>query len=114
MRERIAELMQRLAEALESPPCRDFDELVARALPAIRGSREIALLDVESAQDPPRILLATGSGWRLLVDLDGIRAWKIDLLATGVADDGAGHASVQRRFQRAQDPAPDPARRDAV
>lgn len=97
--ERITALMQRLADAVETPPCRDFDELVARALPAIRGSRDIVVLDVEGAHSPPRILLATSTGWRLFVDLDGITACKQDLFA-GVADGRPSQASVQRRFVR--------------
>ncbi|MCE3004781.1 MAG: hypothetical protein LW860_19120 [Xanthomonadaceae bacterium] len=103
MRERIAQLMQRLASALETPPCRDFDELVARALPAIRESRDIAVLDVEAQHQPPRILLATSTGWRLVIDLEGIRAWKQDLLSMGVAEDGVGQAAIQRRFARPAD-----------
>lgn len=112
MTERIADLMHRLAGALESPPCRDFDELVARALPAVRDSRDIALLDVEAGHVPPRILLATGSGWILFVDLDGLRAYKAEQGPLVIPDDGRTPAAVHRRFAR-RDPAPDtPGQRD--
>lgn len=111
MLERIAELMQRLAEALESPPCRDFDELVARALPAIQDSRDIALLDVEHDHAPPRILLATGNGWILFVDLDGLRAYKTQAGALVIPDEQRRPAAVRRRFVRI-DPAADPGQRD--
>lgn len=112
MPERIAELMQRLAEALESPPCRDFDELVARALPAIQTSRDIALLDVEAAHQPPRILLATGNGWILLVDLDGLRAYKTEQGSLAIPDEQRTPAAVRRRFVRIDPPADAGDRRD--
>ena len=101
MRERIAELMQRLADAAEVPPCRDFDELVARVLPAIHASRDVALLDVESDRDPPRILLATGNGWLVFVDLDGLRAYKSEPGGLAIPDERSTPAAVRRRFVRA-------------
>lgn len=106
MRERIAELMHRLADAAEVPPCRDFDELVARVLPVINASRDVALLDVESDRDPPRILVASGNGWLVFVDLDGLRAYKTDPGGLVIPDERRTPAAVRRRFVRI-DPAAD-------
>jgi hypothetical protein len=102
MRERIAELMQRLADAAEVPPCRDFDELVARVLPVINASRDVALLDVESERDPPRILVASGNGWLVFIDLDGLRAYKTESGAPSIPDERTTPAAVRRRFVRVE------------
>lgn len=106
MRERIAELMQRLADAAEVPPCRDFDELVARLLPVIHASRDVAVLDVEADRDPPRILLASGNGWLVFIDLDGLRAFKTEPGGLAIPDERSTPAAVRRRFVRI-DPATD-------
>lgn len=96
----VSRLLDRIADALEARPCRDFEDIVDRVLPLAHADAQAVIVDVESDADPPCIIIATVGSWLIQVDCTGIRAGKVDPAGLAYRDRPTPAAAVQRKFAR--------------
>lgn len=96
----VSRLIECIARALESSPCADFDEFAARILPLAQADCDVVIVDVEPDSSPPGVIIATASGWLVLVDRVGIIAGKVDATEPSRGPRPSPRTAVQRKFAR--------------
>jgi hypothetical protein len=97
---RVSNLIESIAQALEATPCGSFEEFAARVVPLAQANSDVVIVDVEPEADPPGVIIATASGWLVLVDRAGIVAGKPDPTELARRGRPSPRTAVQRKFSR--------------